>query len=43
MGIVKFKQSVRDGYLEDLPEAIQSKVISICKLITKKLNENIKD
>ena len=43
MGIVKFKQSVRDGYLEDLPEAIQSKVISICKLITNKLNEKIKD
>ena len=43
MGIVKFKQSVRDGYLEDLPEAIQSKVISICKLVTNKLNEKIKD
>lgn len=43
MGIVKFKQSVRDGYLEDLPEAIQSKVISICKLVINKLNEKIKD
>lgn len=43
MGIVKFKQSVRDGYLEDLPGAIQSKITSICKIITNKLNEKIKD
>lgn len=43
MGIVNKKEKVRDGYLGDLPEDLQSKVMNIHKLIKNTIHDLLDD
>lgn len=41
MGIIRTKQQVRDGFLRDLPEDIQKKVMGVNKLVAAEIDEKI--
>lgn len=43
MGITKSKEKVRDGYLGDLPQDIQTKVMNVHKLIKKSVDDLLDD
>lgn len=43
MSIIKERQSVRDGYLKDIPEDIQNKIYAASKVIIEILNSKIDD